>query len=176
MAVELDFAPRFAARFGEQRHLFGSSLHGSGLESSRAIAHAAFCDQEAQLRQFEPAAACAVAHPRQPWLDRMPQAQGARQYIRGTRGIHHQHADQVVGEQIDPQLLLDHRGRLACQRLHAERRLDATQIELDVPAALVEILQFGFWGSLRAQQARGGPEGPGSGLTIQHFVNEQGLR
>lgn len=40
----------------EQKHLFGSSLHGSWFESPRAITDAALYDADTQLRQFDSAA------------------------------------------------------------------------------------------------------------------------
>jgi len=57
-------------------------------------------------------------------------------------GLRHQQTDQVVGEQVDPQLFLDHGRRQAAQYLHAERGLDAAQVELDLPATLVQLTQL----------------------------------
>src|SRR5262249_27471778 len=46
---------------------------------------------------------------------------------------------QVVRQQVRPDLLLDHRGRLAAQHIHFHGRFDRTDIDLPVPPPLVQV-------------------------------------
>ena len=76
-----------------------------------------------------------------PELYRVLEAQLARQDIGVACRIGHQSADQVVGQQMNPDFLFGHVGCLAAQRVHAQRGFDMAQIDLDIPALLIEPLQ-----------------------------------
>ena len=54
----------------------------------------------------------------------------------------HDRADQVVGQDVRPDLLADQFRRLAAQHVHLQRDLDRSQIELVVPARPVELSQI----------------------------------
>jgi len=75
----------------------------------------------------------AVLLPGEPDLDGMLETELARNLIGQQRSLRHQQADQVVGQQIDPQLFDGHLRGLAPQVLHAESRLNIAQIQLDIP-------------------------------------------
>ena len=53
-----------------------------------------------------------------------------------------QGANQVVGQKMDCDFLVNHGGRLGVQDVHAHHRLDRTQIDLDLPATVVEGIEF----------------------------------
>jgi len=102
-------------------------------------------DEIEQQRDIGPSIAAKGARvPLAPQLHGMFEAQLPRRLsaVRGRLG--HQQADQVVGEQVRPQLLLDHRRSPATQHVHAERRLEATEVEFDAPATLVQRVELGL--------------------------------
>jgi hypothetical protein len=72
----------------------------------------------------------ATCRPFAPQLHGMFEAQLARVDIGLEGRLRHQQPDQVVGEQIHPQFLLDHLRRLATQDVHAECGLEVSKIEL----------------------------------------------
>ena len=63
----------------------------------------------------------------------------------GAGRFEHRQADEVVGDQVHRQFLVDHRGGLAAQEVHAHRGLDVAEKQLGLPAAAVEVGE-GFGG------------------------------
>src|ERR1035437_586014 len=59
-------------------------------------------------------------------------------------GLRHQQTDQVIGEQMDPQFLLDHLRGEAAQDVHSERDFDVAKIQLHMPASRVQLVQLAF--------------------------------
>lgn len=60
------------------------------------------------------------------------------------RGLHHKKPDQVVRQQMDPDLLVHHFGRLAAEDVHPHSLLDMANIQLHVPALFVECFHIRF--------------------------------
>ena len=105
------------------------------------MADSALGDQREQplvvLRRTNPS-----RHPLGPKLHRVLEAQAARVHIGVAGGLRHEKSDHVVGQQMDPQLLLIHLGRLAAQHVHAGGGLEVAQVQLDAPAARVQRRQI----------------------------------
>ena len=87
-------------------------------------------------------------------LDGVLEAQLPWQAAAVRSGPGHQQADQVVGEQVHRQFLFDHGWAAAAEHVHAEGGLDAAQIELDVPAAAVQRIEFGLVDAAGVEQGR----------------------
>ena len=69
----------------------------------------------------------------------------------------HEYAHEVVGDQMDLELLLDHRRALAAQDIDFQRGLDLGEVEFDVPALGVEFAD-GVGGVKHGIGERGGNE------------------
>ena len=98
-------------------------------------------------RGWKPHRACRATTllPGNPDLYGVFQAELARDLIGQQRGLGHEQSDQVVGsQQVDPEFFDGHRWGFAAQPLHAERRLDVAQVQLQVPAAAIQRLDGGF--------------------------------
>src|SRR5262249_40923050 len=61
----------------------------------------------------------------------------ARLHFARAGGHGHDRAQQVVRQQVNPDLLLDHLRRLAAQDVHLHRRFDGSDIDLPVPPPLI---------------------------------------
>ena len=57
------------------------------------------------------------------------------------RCLRHQQTDQVVSEQMNPQLLLDHTRRKAAQDFDAKRGFNVAKIQLHIPALCVQLIE-----------------------------------
>src|ERR1700736_1281937 len=86
----------------------------------------------------------AIPGPFRPQLHRMFEAQLPRVNAAIQRRLRHQQTAQVVGEQTNPQFRLDHARREAAQDYHSERGFDVAQIQLDVPALRVKLVERAF--------------------------------
>lgn len=124
------------------RHLqpgvwFWPSFSHSRLDAPGPMADLALGDQREQplvvLRRRQPS-----RQPLRPELHRVLEAQAARVHVGIAGGLRHEQSNHVVGQQMDPQLLLVHLGRLAAQHVHARGGLEVAQVELDVPSVPVQ--------------------------------------
>lgn len=132
---------------------FGPLLDGARFELSRSLADTNLGDHGEQggailgrVREEPPPT------PGDPHLNRMSEAQLPRRYPSKRGRLRHQQADQILGEQVCPQLLLKHLWGFSAQLLHAQRRMDVEQIELDMPAHLEEPAALRLSGFSRAQE------------------------
>src|SRR5450631_115746 len=154
----LTYVPaRPSSRYFEPRERFGSSLASSWFYASRSIADSELRDEPEELSVLcHSQGRQRLRRPSRPHLHRMFEAQLARLDTGAVRRLCHEQSDQVVGEQIHPQFLLHHRRALATESLHAQGRLDAAQVQLYVPALLVELGQLALgcraWFEQRAHQ------------------------
>jgi len=73
------------------------------------------------------------------------------------RGLLHESAHEVVGDQMDVEFLLDHGRALAAQDIEAEGGLDLGEVEFDVPTLRVEFAD-GVGGIEHGIDERGGDE------------------
>jgi hypothetical protein len=92
--------------------------------------------------------------PRAPQLHCMLEAQVPWHLTAAGSSLGHQHPHRGVGEQVHPQLLLDHRRRAAAQHVHAEDRRFAPQIELDDPATADQLAERAFLNVAGIEQRR----------------------
>ena len=69
-------------------------------------------------------------------------------------GVPHERAHEVVGKQMNPQLSANHLGRARAQEFHLHRGLQAVQVRLHFPSAVVELGQRPRRIFLRVQQRR----------------------
>lgn len=83
-------------------------------------------------------------NPRRPHLHRVLEAQCSRVHTWVTCSLCPQQSDHVVGQQMNPHLLLVHLGRLAGQHAHARGGLEVAQVEFHVPATWIQIREFVF--------------------------------
>jgi len=51
----------------------------------------------------------------------------------------HDLADQIAGQQVRPDFLVEHGGRLATQHFHLQRLLDGPEVEFDMPAIMEKV-------------------------------------
>lgn len=84
----------------------------------------------------------AQSNPFAPKLHGMLEAQLSRMHAAVQCRLRHQQSDQVVSQQIDPQLFLAHRWAFAAQHFQSQRCLDVAKVELYVPAPLIELAEF----------------------------------
>ena len=115
-------------------------------------------------RIMGPPAALLPSHPD---LHRVLEAELARDLVGQQRCLGHQQPNQVVGEQIDPQLFHGHLGCLAAQMLHTERRLDVAQVQFHVPTLAIQGLKYGLGSVLGAQ--KGGDHDLSTRLELPHL-------
>ena len=101
----------------------------------------------------------------------MLEAQFARQALGELRGLSHHQSNEIVGEQVNPELFDRHVGSAAAQPLHSHRGFDVAQVQFNVPSTGVEHLQVGFGGLLRVEQSAHQNLAPGA-----QFTNRQGVR
>ena len=66
----------------------------------------------------------------------------------------HDQANQVVGEQVHPDLFLGHRRCPAADRLESQCGLDIAQVQFHLPTLAIQGLEGGFGRLLRSQQRR----------------------
>ena len=131
-------ARRFQPRVG-----FRPSFPHPRLDAYGSMADPALGDQREQalailrVRQASRALLC-------PQLHRVLEAQLTRVYAGIAGGLRHEQPDDVVGQQMDPQLFLVHLRRLAAQHVHAGGGLEVAQVQLDVPATRVQRREIGL--------------------------------
>src|SRR5579883_3156222 len=124
---------------------FGAALARPRFYATRAIADLLLRDRLEKDRGVRDShAGETMAEPFGPQLHRMLEAQLTRMHAGLQRRLSHQKADQIVGEQVDPQLLLAHRRSLTTQHLQSQSVFDVAQIELYIPSALVKLPQLSF--------------------------------
>ena len=137
MPVDFDFLARLVTRNLQPGIGLGSSLSHSRLDAPRPIADPALGDQRKQA----PAILRGRQTPRdplRPQLHGVLEAQVTRVDAGIARGLRHQQPDQVVRQQMDPQLLLVHLRRLAAQHVHARGGLEVAQVQFDIPAPRIQ--------------------------------------
>ena len=152
--MALYFAPSLRTRNLQPWVGFGSSLSHSRLNASGPVAHPALGDQGEQspaaLRGRHPS-----RDPLGPQLHGVLEAQTARVHAGIAGGLRHEQSDHVIGQQMDPQLLLVHLRRLAAQHIHAGGGLEVAQVQLKVPATRVQRAEIVF-ADLPVIEQRGG--------------------
>ena len=133
--VESHLLARQRPGLHEQREVARSSFERAGLDPAGTPPDALLGHQGEQGRHIgRRGKGVAVGLPQGPQLHRMLEAELARNLVGQQRRLRHQQPDHVVGQQVDPDLLLHHRRALARKLVHAERGLDVAQIEFDAPA------------------------------------------
>lgn len=109
----------------------GAALARPGLYSTGPIADPLLRDRMEEDRgAIGGAAGETLSDPFGPELYRMFEARLPRMHAGLHCCLSHQEADQIVGEQVYPELLLAHLRCLATQHFHAQSRLDVAQVEL----------------------------------------------
>ena len=83
----------------------------------------------------------AMRGPFGPQLYGVLEAQLSRMNAGIHSGLRHQQTDQVVGEQMNPQLLLDHARCEAAQHFDAERGFDVAKVQFHIPALGVQLVK-----------------------------------
>src|SRR5665213_1969049 len=86
----------------------------------------------------------AMRGPFSPQLYGVFEAQLPRMNIGIQCGLRHQQTDQVIGEKMNPQLLLDHPWREAAQDFDAQGGFDVAKIQLHIPALRVQLVERAF--------------------------------
>src|SRR6185437_6318263 len=131
MTTFTDLPARPSSRDLQPRVRFGSSLTGSGLNAFGAVGDSELRDKPEQFNVL-PRGQCrqGLRGPGRPDLHCMLETQLPRLNTGAMGCLCHEHTNQVVSEQIDPQLLFNHLGTLATECLHTQGRLDATQVQL----------------------------------------------
>ena len=112
------------ARFGEQRIGFRSSFQGARLDSAGAITDALLGDEDKQAIELVVVDRVGLMSPGDPDLHGVLEAELARQSMGEQRGLGHHQANEIVGEQVDPDFLDCHCGGLAAQSFHPQGGLD----------------------------------------------------
>jgi hypothetical protein len=79
--------------------------------------------------------------PFSPQLYGVFEAQLPRRNIGIQCGLRHQQTDQVIGEKMNPQLLLDRPWREAAQDFDAQGGFDVAKIQLHIPALRVQLVE-----------------------------------
>lgn len=80
--------------------------------------------------------------------------------------LRHEQADQVVGQQVNPDFLDRHVRCAAAERFHAQGGFDVAQVQLDVPALAIEQLQRLLGRLFGAQHGR--DQGLSTGTQLAH--------
>lgn len=134
------------ARYLEPGEGFWASFARSGFAASRAMTDADLSNEREEVTELMRGAAMRGAHaPLAPQLHSVLEAQLSRRlWPLSAAACAMKQADHVVSQQIDRDFLLDHRRRTTAQHVHAQRGLDAGEIQLDVPAAAIERVELGF--------------------------------
>src|SRR5882757_6373888 len=139
-----DFQPRVR---------FGSALSCSRLDASWSVADAQLSDQrEQQANRGVATITQPTRGPFGPQLHGVFETQLAWVHGGCDRGLRHEQADQVVGEEVYPDFLFVHLRGVAAQLCHLQGRFDRTQVQLDVPALLKELFQGPFADLPRTQK------------------------
>lgn len=69
------------------------------------------------------------------------EAEAFQRHLIEMRGLLHEGAHEIIGDQVDLEFLLDHAGALAAQDVQAEGGFDLGEVEFDVPALGVKLAQ-----------------------------------
>ena len=153
MTMSHDVLSGLSSRFFQPRIRFGPTFSCSGLDASGPIGDAQLSDQrEQQINRGAGTMTQAAHDPLAPQLYGVLKTQMAWMHGSLRCGLRHQHADQVVGEEMHPEFLLVHLRGVAAQFCHLQGRLDGAQIQLNVPALPKQLSQGGFADLARAQQ------------------------
>lgn len=167
MTMSAYLSAGLSPRYFEPRKWFGSPFACPWLDAPGSVADSTLTDQLEQFRVPGSVQGRQVLRgPRRPHLYCMFEAHLARLNTSIVRRLRHQQVDEVVSEQIYPKFLVDHRGALATERLHAQRRLDAAQVQLDVPATLVQLGQLCLGCLARLEQR--GHQDPSTDAQLPH--------
>ena len=114
MSISAHSFTSFLPRHFQPGVRLGSTFAGARFYSSGAVADGQLRDEPEQSVGIS-AQIDTMRGPFRPQLYGMLEAQVSRVNIGIQRRLRHQQTDQVVGEQVNPQLLLDHLGRKAAQ-------------------------------------------------------------
>ena len=119
------------ARYFQPRIGLGSAFSRPRFDSPRPVAHPVLSNEPEQGVRIG-AQIDAVCGPLGPQLHGMLEAQLPRMNVRIERRLCHQQADQVIGEQMNPQFLFDHPRREAAQDFNAQGGFDVAQQLRDI--------------------------------------------
>ena len=109
----------------------GPTFSSTRLYSSGPIADGRLCDEPEQSVRIG-TQIDAMRSPLGPKLHGVLEAQLPRMNIRIKSCLRHQQADQVIGEQMNPQFLFDHPRREAAQDFNAQGGFDVAQQLRDI--------------------------------------------
>ncbi len=140
MPIALDATASLVARLLEPWIGFWASLSHSWLDTTGSMADPGLGDQRAQTSVI----GCGVQSSRGPrgaHLHRVLEADLPWMDAGMAGGLRHELTDHVVGQQVNPKLLLIHARCLATQYVHAQGCLEVSQIQLNVPAPREQRLQ-----------------------------------
>src|SRR5258707_3942144 len=131
MSIDAYLSVSLGPRYLQPRVRLRSSLAGTGFYSSGPVAHFQLGDQ-AEQEGVAPFGALtqALRSPLGPQLYSVFEADLTRVYTSVVRRLRHQQANQVVSQQANPQLLLNHMWSQAAEHFKHQRRLDVSQIQL----------------------------------------------
>src|SRR5215472_12164689 len=88
-------------------------------------------------------------------LERRLETDGSRRDFVLACRLSHDRTDQVVRQDVRPNLLADKFWRLAAQQIHLESDLDRPQIELLVPASAIDLSKIVLGVPVGIEQRRG---------------------
>jgi hypothetical protein len=112
---------------------FGPTFPGAGFDTTWSIAHAQLPNQSEQEFQGGVAMiAQPVRDPFAPQLHSVFEAERARMSGGLLRRLRHQQADQVIGQEVDPDLLFIHLWSVATQLCHLQGRFNRAQKQSDI--------------------------------------------
>ena len=98
MTLSLDAPTCARSRLFEPMVGFGPAFSGTRLAAAGTVIDLRLRDQAEQQVVMRRIAGQALREPLDPQLHGMFEADVARQYVRGERGLRHQQADHVVGQ------------------------------------------------------------------------------
>jgi hypothetical protein len=112
---------------------FGPTFPGAGFDTTWSIAHAQLPNQSEQEFQGGVARiAQPVRDPFAPQLNSVFEAERAGMSGGFLRSLRHQQADQVVGQEVDPDLFFVHLRSVATQLCHLQGRFNRAQKQSDI--------------------------------------------
>ena len=126
----------FMPGFGEELICLGSSFFGAGFGSAGAVRHEIAGDglkhagDEFGLFAGRVVGGVDGLGPVAQGVERAFEADAIQRNMVQMRGLLHESAHQVVGDQMDLEFLLDHAWALAAQHIEAEGGLDLGEVDL----------------------------------------------